>query len=200
MAQLHHQRRNPASLERQVRAVRRLTLKEPAVALVIIAVIFAINDLWRSQLWAANVNAQGASQADHGGLKVEFTYQCSKGTVQLRGSITNGSPEPITIRIGSLPWQYDVLGSEFSAEANGKKLKRNWTAPILGRVGPITLVPNEHRSGVVPIGTLFPDLSTTLRIADVVVHWRYLTTGKPVAGDASTFQGHLVIRRNACNS
>jgi hypothetical protein len=49
---------------------------------VVIAVIFAINDLWRSQLWAANVNAQGSSQADQGGLKVEFTYQCSKGTVQ----------------------------------------------------------------------------------------------------------------------
>jgi len=180
--------------------VRRMNFNARTMALVFIAAVVALNDLRRSDLWAANMIDPASSQAAHGGLKVEFTYQCSKGTVQLRSSITNLSSEPITIRIGSLPWQYDVLGSEFVAEANGKKLKRNWTAPILGRVGPITLAPNEHRSGVVPIGTLFPDLSATLRNTDVVVHWSYLTTGKTVAGDASTFKSHLVIRRNACSS
>jgi hypothetical protein len=161
-------------------------------------VVSVCSSLWLPEIGAAHPGTGEHSRVVHSGLRVEFSPQCSAGVVQLLGTITNETLAAVTIESGSLPWQYDVLGSEFSAEASGKKLKRNWTAPLLGRVGPITLAPHEHRTGVVPIATLFPDLSTALRSGAVVVHWKYLTNAKAAANDLNVFADNLVIRHDPC--
>ena len=114
-----------------------------------------------------------SSRVDHAGLIVVFSISCSGHTVQLDATITNQTQNSMVIESGTLPWEYDILGSEFVAEASGRKLKRNWTAPLIGRVGPITLTSHERRSGTVPISTLFPRLGAALKTSTVVVHWKY---------------------------
>lgn len=137
------------------------------------------------------------SRVEHAGLRVEFSPRCADHSVQLHGLITNESAEPITIQSGSFPWQYDVLGSEFIAEASGKTLKRSAAAPILGRVGPITLMPREHQEGLVPISTLFPDLRNALKKgAAVTIHWKYWTGVK--SARSAPFEGEVVVQRNPC--
>ena len=108
---------------------------------------------------AASGNSDERSRVIHAGLRVEFSARCMDHTVQLLGLIANETAKPIVIQGGSLPWQYDLLGSEFAAVVSGEKLKRNEAAPIFGRVGPITLAPHEHQEGSVPISTLFPELN-----------------------------------------
>jgi hypothetical protein len=140
------------------------------------------------------------SRVDHSGLRVDFSAQCTDGVMELNATITNATENPITIRSGSFPWQYDVLGSEFVAEASGKKLKRDWAAPILGRVGPITLEGHEQRSGAVPISSLFPALHSELERGAVTIRWKYWTAAKTVHSGPSVFEGALVIRRDLCGS
>jgi len=139
------------------------------------------------------------SRVDHSGLSVDFSPRCTDGTPQLYGTITNVTAGPITIQSGSLPWQYDVLGSKFVAEASGSNLKRNWTAPIVGRTGPITLGPHEQQAGMVPISTLFPDLRRALKKGAVTIRWKYWTDVKTVRRGPSVFEDALVIRRDPCH-
>jgi hypothetical protein len=168
------------------------------VSSALTAAVSVCSALWSPAIQAAAADTGEHARVAHSGLRVEFSPQCSDGVVQMRGTIANVTAGPITIESGSLPWEYDVLGSEFAAEASGSKLKRNWTAPILGRVGPITLAPHEHRTGVVPISTLFPDLRAALRKGAVVVRWKYLTNSQAVADDLNVFQGELVIHSDPC--
>ena len=76
-------------------------------------------------------------------------------------------------------------------------LKKNPATPILGRVGPITLTPHEHRGGTVPISTLFPDLSMTLKTGVAVrIRWKYWTGVK--SPRSAPFKGAVVISRDPC--
>jgi hypothetical protein len=154
--------------------------------------------LWLTGTTVARSDTGVHSRVDHSGLSVDFSAQCADGVVQLYGTITNATADPVTIRSGSFPWQYDVLGSEFIAEASGSKLKRDWTAPILGRVGPITLESHEQRSGLVPISTLFPDLHSALEKGAVTIRWKYWTGAKTARSGPSVFEDSLVISRDPC--
>ena len=79
----------------------------------------------------------------------------------------------------------------------GGALRRNAATPILGRVGPITLVPHEHQNGLVPISAIFPDLPKMLAKGAVVsIRWKYWT-GVKTAGSVP-FEGSLVLRRDPC--
>jgi hypothetical protein len=162
-------------------------------------VALTVAGLWLSGSLQADTGTQVESRVDHFGLSVEFSLRCSDTAVQLHSTITNTTTTSKTIQSGGLPWQYDVLGSEFTADSSGNKLKRDWTAPILGRTGPITLMPQEHRDGDVPISVLFPNLRADLKAGPVVVHWKYWTGLKTARTGPSVFEGSLVIRQNACN-
>jgi hypothetical protein len=161
-----------------------------------LAMLLACAVLCLTPIEVARGDTSPKSRVEHAGLIVEFSSQCANDAVELHGSITNETTQPITVKSGSVPWQYDVLGSEFVADASGRKLKRDWTAPILGRVGPITLAAHERQVGVVPISTLFPQLRAALEKGPVVIHWRYWTDAKTVR--RGLFAGTLVISVDPC--
>lgn len=140
-----------------------------------------------------------SSRVDHAGLIVAFSLRCSGQEVHLDATITNQTQSSMVIESGTLPWEYDILGSEFVAETAGRKLKRNWTTPLVGRVGPITLTPHEHRSGTVPISILFPRLSAALKTGAVVVHWKYRTDARAGRDGSHVFGGSLVIPQGSCH-
>lgn len=163
----------------------------------IIGLIALWGVLYLPEVRAALGDTGGQSRVEHGELSVEFSARCSEHAVQLHGVITNESAEPITIQLGSLPWQYDVLGSEFTADASGTTLKRNTATPILGRLGPITLAPHEQQDGFVPISNLFPDLHNELKKGHIVnVRWRYWTAVKTAS--STPFEGLVVIKGDPC--
>jgi hypothetical protein len=155
--------------------------------------------LWLTDVRPVRGNTEPYSRVDHSGLIVEFTLRCSDGAIQLHSSITNTTAAPITIQSGSLPWQYDVLGSDFSVQTEGGTLTRNWATPIMGRTGPILLKSHEKRVGTVPVSLLFPSLGTAVKKEAVVVHWKYWTDVKSVRSGRTVFDGSLLIRQNACS-
>src|SRR5215213_7504470 len=91
------------------------------------------------------------ARAERAGSIIEFTPACTAGQISLTGVIINSTQEPISIESGSLPWQYDRLGTDFQAESGGVKLERNEVTPLIGKTGPKRLMPNERRQGSTPI-------------------------------------------------
>lgn len=132
-------------------------------------------------------------------LRVDFAPECVGGVAQLSSTITNVTSDTLTIRSGSWPWQYDVLGSRFRAVASGKRLRRTGAAPLEGRTGPVRLEAHEEKSGLVPITLLFPELASLLTKGPVEIHWKYwfdaVTTGA-----VGSLEGKIVMRSNPCTT
>lgn len=196
MAQLHYQSSDSQCLKPALRALKysMLVIRRIFGAITLVGLLSVLC------LTGGRATAEVAgehSRVVHAGLRVEFSLRCKDHTVELRGVIANESAKPITIQSGSLPWQYDLLGSDFTAEASGATLERNEAAPILGRVGPITLAPRERRDGTVPISTLFPDLRKSLRDgSSVSIRWKYWTGVKSAGG--APFEGTIVMSQDPC--
>jgi hypothetical protein len=139
------------------------------------------------------------SRVEQGGLVVVFAVQCLNGAIEVKGNIENSTDAPIRIRSGSLPWEFDVLGSEFTAEADGVSLPRDRSTPILGRVGPITLQAHERQGGVVPIEKLFPSLHAVVAKQTVSIHWKYWTDVKTMKTGPTVFDGTITVPKEVCN-
>ncbi len=144
---------------------------------------------------ACGDSALPTSRVEHHGLVVEFKLACIQNDIALSGTILNSTSQLIRIESGSLPWQYDPLGSEFRAESAGKALTRNEAAALIGRTGPIKLATQERRSGSTPIGFMFPDMKTLLaKKQSVTVHWKYLVSVTP----EDAMEGTIDIGQDPC--
>jgi len=140
--------------------------------------------------WLSLVN-----RVERNGLAVEFAPTCTVDGISLAGSLENISPKEKRIKSGSLPWQYDVLGTQLVAEAAGRFLQRNESAPMFGRTGPIDLAPKERRSGTVPIGLMFPEIRSHLASGQLVtVRWKYRVSNAP----PEVIEGMISIKRDPC--
>ncbi|MET0499399.1 MAG: hypothetical protein ABW106_14145 [Steroidobacteraceae bacterium] len=140
-----------------------------------------------------------SSAVTHAGVTVEFSAVCVDSTAQLESIIVNRNSNPVAIKSGNLPWYYDVLGSEFVARVGEDKLERKWSAPLVGRIGPITLAANERRGGLVPIAAMFPTLQAALKNGEKVkIYWKYRIDAKAVGGGTSDFDGELVLTKDPC--
>lgn len=148
---------------------------------------------------ACGASKSPASPVTYRGLMIEFMPQCVDGEIVLRGEITNSSNHPITIESGALPWQYDLLGTDFQAEVGGKKLQKNPTAPLIGKTGPKTLEPTERRHGFTPVEFLFPELRSLLNKQSVIIQWSY-SVSRPLGGEDGRVRGVITVPRNPCEN
>jgi hypothetical protein len=139
-----------------------------------------------------------SSRAEKDGLIVEFVARCTAGSIELVGSIANSTQKPIRIDSGTLPWESDVLGTEFVALSSGRKINRSWVSPILGRIGPLTLLPGERLEGETNIDSMFPGMQLLLGKAAVQLTWRYLPTSMTASKPTDMFVGHLELDRDLC--
>lgn len=139
--------------------------------------------------------SQVTTRVERKGLAVEFKPTCDEYGISLATSVENTSPKERRIESGSLPWQYDVLGTEFVAEAAGGDLQRSQSAPMFGRTGPIDLAPQERRSGSTPIGLMFPEIQNQLASGQIVtVRWRYRVSVTP----SEVIEGVISIKQDPC--
>lgn len=143
---------------------------------------------WKSQL---------ASRVERNGLAVEFAPTCDENGISLVSSLQNTSSEEVRIESGNLPWQYDVLGTEFIAESSGRNLRRNQSAPMFGRTGSIVLTSHERRSGTTPIGFMFPEMQNQLASGQIViVRWKYRISVNP----SELIEGVIRISQDPCGT
>jgi hypothetical protein len=149
--------------------------------MVMVAVLFGIA--------ACDDSSPAVSRAEHQGLVVEFKSVCKDEALWLDATIYNSSAKPIRIESGSLPWEFDSLGTHFNVESEGKALVRNAFFPPIGRPGPFNLAPAARQSGLTPIGFLFPEMKELLTKQQVSVHWKY----------SDELEGMLVIKRDPCS-
>lgn len=162
----------------------------PRMLLVVLVAIAGVS--------ACGDRSDGGQRIEWQGLAIEFKPICKDQEIWLSGSIRNTSSETKRIENGVLPWDYDPVGTFFSAESSENKLTRNPASPMIGRPGPIDLRPQEQRSGETPIGFMFPQIVALLdKSKPVSVHWVYWTSPRP--NEAVSTKGTIVISRNPCS-
>lgn len=160
----------------------------PLSSLLLVLAMGAGCDEWKSQL---------ASRVERNGLAVELTPTCDEYGISLASSVENTSPKERRIESGSLPWQYDVLGTDFVVESAGGYLHRNQSAPMFGRTGPINLAPQERRSGSTPIGLMFPEMQKLLASGQIMtVRWKYTVSVTP----SEVIEGVIIIKQDPCGT
>lgn len=137
------------------------------------------------------------SRVEHQGLVVTFTPVCIDGDIGLRGEIFNSGTKSVQIESGSLPWHYDLVGTDFRAESGGESLIKNTTTPLIGKTGPKVLAPNERREGVAHIGFIFPELKALLAKQPVTVTWSYPLTSRSRDPD-DQMTGSVEITKDPC--
>jgi hypothetical protein len=148
-------------------------------------------------LMACGDSHSEVSRVDHRGLVVTFSPACIDGDIGLRGEILNSGAKSVQIKSGALPWQYDLLGTDFQATSAGKKLTKNTTAPLIGKTGPKILAPNERRQGTTPIAFIFPELKSLLARQSVTVTWTYPLTARSEDRD-DHISGSVEITEDPC--
>ncbi len=148
-------------------------------------------------LIACGDSYSAASRVEHQGLVVTFTPVCIDGDIRLRGEILNSGAESVQIKSGALPWQYDLLGTDFQAASAGRKLSKNTTTPLIGKTGPKILAANERREGTTPIGFIFPELKSLLAKQSVTVTWTYPLVARSQDAD-DQITGSVEITEDPC--
>jgi hypothetical protein len=165
-----------------------MLITRPFVGSLILLVMAAGCHEWRPQL---------TSHVERNGLVVEFAPGCDENGISLASSLENITSKEVRIESGSFPWQYDILGTEFIAESSGRYLKRNQSAPMFGRTGPIELAPHERRSGSTPIGFMFPEMQNQLASGQIVtVRWKYRISVTP----SEVIEGVISINQDPCRT
>jgi hypothetical protein len=97
-----------------------------------------------------------------------------------------------------IPWQYDLLGTDFQAESAGTKLAKNTATPLIGKTGPKVLAPNERREGFTPIAFIFPELRSLLARQPDTVTWAYpLILPSRDANDQ--IRGRVEVTKDPCD-
>lgn len=129
-----------------------------------------------------------------GNLSMEFRAACLGGDLVLKGALENTSREEIRIESGALPWDSDVLGTEFHASVDGKELAQHSVAPIVDRFSALVLAPRERREGMVPILDLFPEMKMHLGNRPIRVTWKYEVS----RGEQGLMTGSIGIESNPC--
>lgn len=147
-------------------------------------------------IMACGASHSSTSRVEHGQLVITFMPACVDGEIVLRGEIFNTGPDEARIESGALPWDYDVLGTDFQAAAEGKALAKNEAAPLIGKTGPKVLKPNERRQGTTPIGFIFPELKKVLATQSVTVTWRFPFSSPAQGGQR--IAGRMEILKDPC--
>jgi hypothetical protein len=129
------------------------------------------------------------SRVENKNLVVEYSVVCREGDVWLASSVWNKGLESVTIELGTMPWNYDPLGTQFAVSTATRKFKRQGGMPFFNR-GPVVLAPNEKRTGEVPIGYMFPDFKNSLGKELVSVEWGYM----------EDLHGIVAIRNDPCRN
>jgi hypothetical protein len=151
-----------------------------------------------AMITACDASHSTTSRVSYRDLVITFAPVCVDGEILLRGEILNTGPNEVRIESGALPWDYDVLGTKFQAEAVGKPLAKNEAAPLIGKTGPKVLKPNERRQGTTPIGFIFPELKKALATQPVTVTWRFPFASPAQGGDPIT--GRVEIVKDPCGA